>query len=636
MITSLVRRISMIKARMQRFMFPVMALLVFPFLCTSDAFAASPRSSSLMTLSADGTLLACSNRDSGTVTIVDLKTNTKKREITVGTTLSKPEGVAFLGDSHHLAVALYHDDKIIFADGDTGKVTGETEVFDEPYGLVSSASGDKLFVTLSYPGQVVEIDTASRKVTRTFTAGKFPRGIAITADDARLFITEFHTANVFALDTVTGKETDRWNGIASDNLCRQIALHPTRPKAYIPHIRSATERAHGEGSIFPYITVIDTDQRDGKRRNRIPMDSFISIHVTANPWEVAIAPDGRQLYSVFSGTNDMYVTQVLDDDYREIRHRATLELGNNPRAVCVAPDSKSFYIYNALDFQVVVYDANSLRQLAKINVTDTPLSNEMLLGKQLFYTALQPMASRRWISCSSCHPDGESDARTWQNPEGLRDTPSLAAMAWTHPLHWSADRDEVQDFEHTIRGNLMQGRGLLRNQRTLEKELGQSLRGSSPELDGLAAYSNTHKTPLSPHAKNGLSEEAQRGREIFFSKQTSCATCHSGPYFTNSTPSEKILRHDVGTGKDDPSEKMGPLYDTPTLLGIYRTAPYLHHGKAATLTDVLTTQNKNDQHGKTSHLSKEQVSNLVEFLKALPYEDPEPRAKELKMKKVER
>ena len=81
---------------------------------------------------------------------------------------------------------------------------------------------------------------------------------------------------------------------------------------------------------------------------------------------------------------------------------------------------------------------------------------------------------------------------------------------------------------------------------------------------------------------------------------------------------------------------MGPEYDTPTLLGIYKTAPYLHHGKAATLEEVLTRYNREDRHGKTSHLTLVQINDLVEFLKALPYEDPEPRAKALGMTKVER
>jgi cytochrome c peroxidase len=67
---------------------------------------------------------------------------------------------------------------------------------------------------------------------------------------------------------------------------------------------------------------------------------------------------------------------------------------------------------------------------------------------------------------------------------------------------------------------------------------------------------------------------------------------------------------------------MGPKYDTPTLLGIYRSAPYLHHGKAKTLMDVLTTCNKDDKHGKTSHLKESEREDLVAFLKSLPYETP--------------
>jgi cytochrome c peroxidase len=398
------------------------------------------------------------------------------------------------------------------------------------------------------------------------------------------------------------------------------------------------ERAHGEGSIFPYVSVVDTHpprKEDEKRRNRIPMDSFTGVYVTANPWDVAIAPDGKRFYVVFGGTNDLFVCDVVDDDYRELTHRATVQLGNNPRAVAVAPDSATFYIYNALDFEIVAYNAADMRRpIATVKVTDNPLSEEVLLGKQLFYTAVQPMARRRWISCSSCHPDGESDGRTWQNPEGLRDTPALAGLAWTHPLHWSADRDEVQDFEHTIRGDLMQGKGLVSG--SIRESLGEPNKGLSRELDALAAYSNTHKFPLSPHAKSGLSESAQRGRRIFFSSRTACATCHSGPLLTDSRHGSKVL-HDVGTGPPDiadPSELMGAAYDTPTLLGIYRTAPYLHQGKAATLTDVLTTYNRHDRHGKTSHLTPEQISDLVEFLKALPYEDPEPEATRLKLPRV--
>jgi cytochrome c peroxidase len=79
---------------------------------------------------------------------------------------------------------------------------------------------------------------------------------------------------------------------------------------------------------------------------------------------------------------------------------------------------------------------------------------------------------------------------------------------------------------------------------------------------------------------------------------------------------------------------MEPAYDTPTLHGLYRTGSYLHHGKATTLAEVLTTYNHDDKHGKTSQLSKQQVGDLVEFLKALPYEDPAPKAKAAGLIKV--
>jgi cytochrome c peroxidase len=123
---------------------------------------------------------------------------------------------------------------------------------------------------------------------------------------------------------------------------------------------------------------------------------------------------------------------------------------------------------------------------------------------------------------------------------------------------------------------------------------------------------------------------------VFFSAETGCATCHGGPFYTDSRPERPFRVHDVGTGGADPSEKMGPEYDTPTLLGVYRTAPYLHHGKARTLADVLTTFNPGDRHGRTSHLAKEDVTDLVEFLKALPYEDPEPAAKAGRLPKIDR
>ncbi|QDU09927.1 c-type cytochrome [Gimesia aquarii] len=616
------------RRRSVRFFYPL-TLACFISLLLSPQFVSAGKSNSLMDISTDGKLLACSNRDSGSVTIIDLDTNKKLTETKVG---KHPEGVTFLGNTHTLATAVYDDDLVVFLDGDTGKKIGQTEVFDEPYGVVSTSDGTKVFVTLDYPGRIVEIDTNSKNVIREFSNGKHLRGIAISSDDQNLFTTEYYTALVRNIDVKSGRTIDEWPGGSTDNLARQITLHPRRPKAYLPHIRSRVTVAHGAGSIFPIVSIVDTKSGEGKRRRKIPMDSFRGARVTSNPWDTAITPDGKTFFVIFAGTDDMYICNVIDDDYRELTFRASLNLGHNPRAVRVAPDGNTVYVYNALDFEVVAYGTQFPRPRARIKVSENPLGEEILLGKRLFYTALQPMSSRLWISCASCHPDGQPDGKTWHNPEGLRNTQSLAGMAWTHPIHWSADRDEVQDFEHTIRGPLMQGKGLAQGK--INPSLEAPNKGLSRALDAMAAYSNTHEFTLSPYAKKGLTPAAKRGRRLFFSKQTQCATCHSGPFLTDSVPTGRIVRHDVGTSVDNPGEKMGPAYDTPTLLGLYRTAPYLHHGKAQSLEEVLTIYNHDDKHGKTSQLSKQQIADLVEFLKALPYEDPVPKAKAAGLVKI--
>ncbi|MBI3466250.1 MAG: c-type cytochrome, partial [Planctomycetes bacterium] len=319
-----------------------------------------------------------------------------------------------------------------------------------------------------------------------------------------------------------------------------------------------------------------------------------------------------------------HVSNLLDDNYREIEKVGGLvALGNNPRAAVVSPDSNTLYVYNTLDFEVQVFDAEKLQTVEKIKVCEPPYSAEHQRGEILFYLALEPMVGRRWISCASCHPDGSHDARTWQNPEGLRNTTGFLGMAQTYPIHWSADRDEAQDFELTIRSPLMQGRGLMRGR--VNEGLGEPNAGQSKDLDALAEYCNSFAVDtLSPHAAGPgkLTPAAERGRQLFFSEAVGCAKCHSGPYYTDSSPDKPYKLHDVGTGNDDPTEKIGPAFDTPTLLGIYRTAPYLHHGKAGTLRNVIVEFNRNDKHGRTNHLKPEEIADLVEFLKSLPYELP--------------
>jgi YVTN family beta-propeller protein len=588
-------------------------------------------SNSLMDVSPDGKWLLVANPDNGTVTVVAVEARQVAREIKVG---DKPEGVCWIGNGPLAAVTVYHEDLVAFFNAQDGQIIQKLRVPDEPYGIVANKAGTRAWVTHEDPGLVSEINLPDRSIIGTTKVGPFVRGLALSLDEKRLYVTEFYTAILHAVDLRpdgSREVVDSWKGQTVDNLCRNVVVHPRRPKAYLSHIRSRIERNDGNGSIFPHLSVCDLVPPNGsKRRTSIALDSYNGVRVVTNPWESALSPDGTRLYTIYAGTNDMNVSRVVDDDYQEIeRIGGAVNVGKNPRAVRVSPDSKTVFVYNALDFTVSFHEAERLRRLATVKVCEPPKTPEWVRGKILFNTALPPMTSRLWIACASCHPDGHTDGRVWQNPEGLRKTPALFGLAHTHPLHWSADRDEVQDFEYTIRGRLMRGRGLLDGPIPpkvgfAKTELEEHLAGRSKDLDALAIYCNSFDFTLSPHAPapGKLSAAAERGKELFFSKEVGCADCHSGPYYTDSSLQKPFKLHDVGTGTDDPTEKMGPAYDTPTLLGVYRTPPYLHHGKAKTLREVLTTCNKADKHGKTSHLKSAEIDDLVEFLKSLPYAKP--------------
>jgi len=68
-----------------------------------------------------------------------------------------------------------------------------------------------------------------------------------------------------------------------------------------------------------------------------------------------------------------------------------------------------------------------------------------------------------------------------------------------------------------------------------------------------------------------------------------------------------LKTHDVGTGKDLDKDQR---FDTPTLVEIWRTAPYLYDGRAYTIEEVLTTFNPGDKHGVTSNLTEAEIKDL--------------------------
>jgi cytochrome c peroxidase len=113
----------------------------------------------------------------------------------------------------------------------------------------------------------------------------------------------------------------------------------------------------------------------------------------------------------------------------------------------------------------------------------------------------------------------------------------------------------------------------------------------------------------SPHLVEGrLSPKAQRGQALFVSKRVACHRCHPAPHYTD------LRMHDVGTRNRN--EHSG-RFDTPTLIEVWRTAPYLHDGRYTTVKQLLVDGRHGLKSSRTGELTEQEIEELAEFVLSL-------------------
>jgi YVTN family beta-propeller protein len=461
-------------------------------------------------------------------------------------------------------------------------------------------------------GAVDVVDPRLQQVIARIPVGPKPKGLAVNSAGDRLYVTHFLSGEVSVIDLRLRTVTRVIATGADSNMAQTLAVHPTNGRAYLPHIRSnVSNRAPlFDSTVFPTVTPIDIVTGQTLAAERI--DLAVADQPVNLPFQVAFSPDGARMYVVHMGSGDVSVFDVATR--RKVAH---LDVGDGPRGIAVAANGRRAYTANSLSGDVSVIDTETLREIRRIPVTTSPLDPVVKQGKLLFFSSRSPEISReRWMSCGSCHFEGEHDGRVWLFlPRGPRTTTSLRGAGETRPLHWSADRDEVQDFEFTIR-DLQAGTGLIRDG-VPNLPLGEPNAGRSADLDALAAFVESLRPKSSPflNADGSLTVAALRGKAVFERPDVGCIVCHSGPRFTDSTLGAGLL-HDVGTG-DGPDEGLGPAFDTPSLRQVWDRPVLLHDGRAKSLQNVLTIHNAGDRHGRTSHLAPSEISDLVQFLRSL-------------------
>lgn len=612
------------------------------------------RASTTLLLDPERQLLIAANQDNASVTLVDLTTTQKLAEIPV---FDDPIAVALAPDGR-----LWVLHRETYAVGIVDLQLREMVEFfrlpfaSQPTGMVFGADGNA-YVTLFALGEVAAIDGETHDILLRKKVAPSPYGITASGDGGTLWITrlisqgdhgeiyrldpatlEVTARSDLALDTVS-EDTDH-SGRGLPNYLFSVAVTPDGKRAWIPSKKDNMVRGLERDGLA---LTQDTAVR--------PLVSILDLETDLERFEEHIDLDDRNLprHVEFTAEGDWAFVSVYGSNLIELRDAFDRSFVTALRSdqlfgpVATVIDARSrLFAFGTLSRTLVVFDVSNILtglDLATQVIAEIPLvereklSPEVLRGQQVFANAEDKrMASEGYLSCSSCHFDGFEDGRVWDffdRGEGFRNTTSMLGRRGTGHgrLHWSGNFDEIQDFDNPIRAH-QAGLGFISAEKwatgTVSDPLGDPKAGLDADLDALAAYVATFDVfPPSPfrNPDGTLTADAEAGRALFLAR--GCGSCHGGPEFTNSAEGQL---HDVGTMTELSGQRLGGELlgiDTPTLLGIWQTAPYLHDGSAPTLRDVLTTRNPSDEHGVTSDLSEAQLDQIVAYLQQIDQGLPE-------------
>jgi DNA-binding beta-propeller fold protein YncE len=504
----------------------------------------------------------------------------------------------------------------------TGKVVRRATVGNSATAPVPSIDGNTVWVCCRFLDRLEEVRVADGHVLRRVSVGREPIAAALSADGKQLFVAHHLpegaadsppvAAGVSVVDTASGAVTHRLVLPNGATALRDIRLSPDGRQACVTHLI---------GRYYVPTTQLD---RGWMNNNALSVIEVASAKVlgtvlldsvdrgAANPWGLAWSADGRTLCVAHAGTHEVslvdfpgLLARLADPGSATrpgapppsedlallvgLRRRVPLQ-GQGPRAIVTTGPRVLVAGY----FSDTIESVDLAKGVAEAVVELGPkraLSTEEQ-GERWFNDA--SICFQGWQSCASCHgEEARVDGLNWDLlNDGIGNPKNTRSLLWAHRTPPAMSLGVRDTAETAVRAGL---RGILFT--------------TQPESVATAidAWLKSLRPAPSPYLEQGkLSAAARRGRALFRSNRTGCTACHPPGLFTDQQPS------DVGTA--GPLDPLGQAFDTPTLVELWRTAPYLHDGSAATLRDVLTRHNPRDQHGRTSDLKPGEIDDLVQYL----------------------
>lgn len=575
-----------------------------------DAHPARDRSPVDLALSPDGQWLVTANETSDTVSLVRTSDGRRVDEIACG---RHPADIEFCPDGRTILVTgTWSGDVTILSlvDGHL-QLAGTINVGYEPWGLAVAPEGDRAFVGLVATGQVAEIDVPTRRLVRCFDVGNWPRYLTLSPDGSRLAVGCAGDGRIVVIDTSTGES------LYDEPLANGINLGHMVPSADGTY-------AYFTWMVYRTNPITVSNIRRGwvlaSRIGRVRLDGpadreAISLDVprraVSDPLGLVISSDERTLVASASGTHELLVYRLpdlpfvatggpgdlIDRELERDRDRfQRIEVGGRPMGLRMAADNRTVYVANSLRNSVQFVDLQEHRVTREVALGGASEPSLARRGMAIFYDGGRSLD--QWYSCHSCHQHGGGNSRPMDTmndgtPMTLKTVLPLYHVTETRPWTWHGWQNDLSAAIH--------------------KSLTSTMIGDAPDEEdtrALLAFLETLQAPPNPFrtAGGGLTEAAQRGRQLFESSKAACADCHNGRYLTDG----KI--HDVGLGS---AADHYQGYNTPSLRGVYRKVRLLHSGRARSLDRVINDLHSPEQVAGEGRLTEQEVADLIEYLKSL-------------------
>jgi YVTN family beta-propeller protein len=546
----------------------------------------------------------------------------------------------------------------------SGKIVRQVAMPAEPTGLALAPDGAQVIVTCAAPkSSVVVLDAASGRLLATIRAGHTAMGPAISPDGARLYVCNRFDNDVSVIDLVAGKEVarvpalrepiaaavtpDGKTGLVANHLAnddadayplaaaittidtrthktaavllrhgshsvRGLCLSPDGRWAYITHLLSnfALVPSQVDMGWMTNNCVSIIDLKDMKVLNAVGLDAPFAG--AGNPWGIACTADGKTICVALAGTHALSVVDgemlraatirrfispdvvAVSDDLPESTEPRRIKLpGKGPRAVAVVGPRAYVAEYFSDTLAVVDLETKPGAAPGRIALGPEPKLSPQRRGESLFNDAT--LCYQEWQSCASCHPDGRSDALNWDlMNDGVGNPKNTKSMILAFETPPSMAEGVRANAGEAVRAGMI---NILFSTRP------------EHELAAIDEYIKSLRPVPSPRLVDGKpSAAAERGRKLFDSDRVGCGKCHPAPLYTD------MKMHNVGSrNRSDYVDR----FDTPTLVEVWRTAPYLHDGRYGTIRDLLVKGKHGNGRGWTEVLSQQELDDLVEFVLSL-------------------